>query len=271
MALATAVLLVRWISRPLAQFAEAANGFYTTGKVATVPETGPYEVAVLARAFNDLQDRLARSVEDRTQALAAVSHDLKTPITRLRLRAEEIESNPLARSIAQDLDEMERMIDQTLSYLRGDRSDETLRQVDLVAILETVTDDLIDQGAALTFAGPRSAVVTGRRLGLKRAFANLVGNAVKYGGTARVTVAERSGRVIVLIDDDGEGIAPADRERVLLPFVRLESSRNNATGGFGLGLTIAAAVIDGHDGTLTFDTAPSGGLRVSVSLPGPSS
>lgn len=270
-ALATAVLLVRWISRPLAQFAEAANGFYTTGKVATVPETGPYEVAVLARAFNDLQDRLARSVEDRTQALAAVSHDLKTPITRLRLRAEEIESNPLARSITQDLDEMERMIDQTLSYLRGDRSDETLRQVDLVAILETVTDDLIDQGAAVTFAGPRSAVVSGRRLGLKRAFANLVGNAIKYGGTARVSVAEHSGRVTVTIDDDGEGIAPADRERVLLPFVRLESSRNNATGGFGLGLTIAAAVIDGHDGTLTFDTAPSGGLRVSVSLPGQSS
>jgi signal transduction histidine kinase len=268
-ALATAVLLVRWISRPLGRFAEAANGFYTTGRVAAVPETGPYEVAVLARAFNDLQDRLARSIEDRTQALAAVSHDLKTPITRLRLRAEEIESDPLARSIAHDLDEMERMIDQTLSYLRGDRSDEPLRPVDLVAILETVTDDLSDQGAAVTFQGPRAAVVTGRRLGLKRAFANLVGNAVKYGGTARVTVAENVAKVIITIDDDGEGIAPSDRERVRLPFVRLESSRNNATGGFGLGLTIAGAVIDGHGGTLELDSAPSGGLRVSVTLPKP--
>lgn len=214
-ALATAVLLVRWISQPLARFADAAHGFYTTGKVAAVPETGPYEVAVLARAFNDLQDRLARSIEDRTQALAAVSHDLKTPITRLRLRAEEIDSDPLARAIAHDLDEMERMIDQTLSYLRGDRSDEPLRPVDLVAILETVTDDLTDQGAVVSLAGPRAAVVPGRRLGLKRAFGNIVGNAVKYGGTARVSVSERGQDVVVVIDDDGEGIAFADRDRVL--------------------------------------------------------
>lgn len=268
-ALATAVLLVRWISRPLGRFAEAANGFYTTGRVAAVPETGPYEVAVLARAFNDLQDRLARSIEDRTQALAAVSHDLKTPITRLRLRAEEIDSDHLARSIAHDLDEMERMIDQTLSYLRGDRSDEPMRPVDLVAILETVTDDLSDQGGVVTLQGPRAAVISGRRLGLKRAFANLVGNAVKYGGTARVSVAENAAQVTVTIDDDGEGIAPADRERVRLPFVRLESSRNSTTGGFGLGLTIAGAVIDGHGGTLDLDSAPSGGLRVSVTLPKP--
>jgi signal transduction histidine kinase len=266
-ALATAILLVRWISRPLARFADAANGFYTTGKVAAVPETGPYEVAILARAFNDLQDRLARSIEDRTQALAAVSHDLKTPITRLRLRAEEIENNPLARSIAHDLDDMERMIDQTLSYLRGDRSDEPLRPVDVVAILETVTDDLSDQGAAVSFTGPRAAVVPGRRIGLKRAFANLVGNAVKYGGTARVSVSQRGKDVIVEIEDDGEGIAEADRDRVFLPFVRLESSRNNKTGGFGLGLTIALAVIDGHGGTLKLGESSTGGLRVSVSLP----
>ena len=268
-ALATAVLLVRWISQPLARFADAAHGFYTTGKVAAVPETGPYEVAVLARAFNDLQDRLARSIEDRTQALAAVSHDLKTPITRLRLRAEEIDSDPLARAIAHDLDEMERMIDQTLSYLRGDRSDEPLRPVDLVAILETVTDDLTDQGAVVSLAGPRAAVVPGRRLGLKRAFGNIVGNAVKYGGTARVSVSERGQDVVVVIDDDGEGIAFADRDRVLLPFVRLESSRNSTTGGFGLGLTIARAVIDGHGGALALGDGPTGGLRVTVSLPGP--
>jgi len=266
-ALATAVLLVRWISRPLGRFAEAANGFYSTGKVAKVPETGPYEVAVLARAFNDLQDRLARSIDDRTQALAAVSHDLKTPITRLRLRAEEIDIDPLSRAIAHDLDEMERMIDQTLSYLRGDRSDEPLRSVDLVAILETVTDDLTDQGAVVSFVGPRAAVVSGRRLGLKRAFANLVGNAVKYGGTARVSVSERGQDVVVVIDDDGEGIAAADRDRVFLPFVRLESSRNNKTGGFGLGLTIARAVVDGHGGALELGEGPTAGLRVTVSLP----
>lgn len=266
-ALATAALLVRWISRPLGRFAEAANGFYSTGKVAAVPETGPYEVAILARAFNDLQDRLARSIDDRTQALAAVSHDLKTPITRLRLRAEEIESDALARSIGQDLDEMERMIDQTLSYLRGDRSDEPLRPVDLVAILETVTDDQTDQGAVVSLAGPRAAVVSGRRLGLKRAFGNLVGNAVKYGGTARVSVSERDQNVIVVIDDDGNGIAAFDRDRVLLPFVRLESSRNSKTGGFGLGLTIARAVIDGHGGSLDLGDGPTGGLRVTVSLP----
>lgn len=266
-ALATAILLVRWISRPLARFAQAANGFYTTGKVAAVPETGPYEVAILARAFNDLQDRLARSIEDRTQALAAVSHDLKTPITRLRFRAEDIENETLVRAVTQDLDEMERMIDQTLSYLRGDRSDEPLRPVDLVAILKTVTDDLTDQGASVVLSGLRAAVVTGRRLGLKRALGNLVGNAVKYGGSARVSVSTSAKDVVVAIEDDGPGIAAADRERVFLPFVRLESSRNSATGGFGLGLTIARAVIDGHGGKLELADSPSGGLCVTVSLP----
>lgn len=266
-ALATAVLVVRWMSKPLARFALAAEGFYLTGKAAPVPESGPREVAILARAFNDLQRRLALSVEDRTHALAAVSHDLRTPITRMRLRVEDIPDDDLSRAVAHDLDEMERMIDQTLSFLRGDRIDEPLKPVDIVAIAETVTDDLADAGGTVSLDGDRIAVVQGRRLGLKRALTNLVANAVKYGSVARVRVTATAQDVVVSVEDDGPGIAEADRDRAFLPFVRLEESRNSGTGGFGLGLAIARAVVDGHGGTLRMEDAPSGGLRVVMTLP----
>jgi signal transduction histidine kinase len=266
-ALSTAVLLVRWISKPLARFAAAAEGFYKTGKAAPVPESGPREVAVLARAFNELQRRLAQSVEDRTHALAAVSHDLRTPITRLRFRMEEIGNDDLIRAMGRDLDDMERMIDQTLSYLRGDRADEPLRPVDVVAIAETVTDDFADAGGRVTLDGDRSAVVLGRRLGLKRAIGNLVTNAVNYGETARVRVTADARDVVLSVEDDGPGIPEEDRERVCLPFVRLEGSRNSGTGGFGLGLAIAKAVVDGHGGTLKLERAVSGGLRIVMTLP----
>lgn len=266
-ALATSVLVVRWISKPLGRFASAAEGFYLTGKAAPVPETGPREVAILGRAFNELQRRLALSIEDRTHALAAVSHDLRTPITRMRFRLEEIDDGELSRAIAHDLDEMERMIDQTLSFLRGDRIDEPVKPVDIVAIAETVTDDLADAGGKVSLDGDRMAVVLGRRIGLKRALTNLVENAVKYGTAARVRVTATAREVVVTVEDDGPGIAETDRDRAFLPFVRLEDSRNAGTGGFGLGLAIARAVVDGHGGTLRMEDAPSGGLRVVMTLP----
>ena len=215
-----------------------------------MPETGPREVAVLARAFNDLQDRLARSIEDRTHALAAVSHDLKTPITRLRFRTEEIDMS-LSRGHRPDLDEMERMIDQTLSYLRGDRSDEA-------ASPGRSGRDPGDRDRRSDRPGrrwclslvPRAAVVQGRRLGLEAGLRQPRGQCRQvWRNRPRRGLRTRAGCVVV-IDDDGQGIAAEDRDRVLLPFVRLERSRNTETGGFGLGLTIARAVIDGHGGTL---------------------
>jgi signal transduction histidine kinase len=265
-ALLVSVLLVGWLTRPLSLFAEAAKGFYRTRSVTPLPETGPREVRDLAAAFNDMQKRIAALIDDRTQALAAVSHDLKTPITRLRFRIEDL-TDPARAAIAADLDDMERMIDQTLAYLRGERADEDIRSVDLVAILQTITDDFSDRGRPIGLGGLPSAVIAGRHLALKRAFGNLVENAVKFAGMVDVTVERDADRFIVSILDDGPGIAPADVDRALAPFVRLEPSRNQSTGGFGLGLPIAKAIIEGHGGTIVLGRGPEGGLAVTVALP----
>jgi signal transduction histidine kinase len=266
-AILVSIFLVRWLTKPLSHFAEAAKRFYRSPGIVPVAESGPREVRALASAFNDMQRRIARLIDDRTQALAAVSHDLKTPITRLRFRVDDI-ADPAARAAAEaDLDDMERMIDQTLAYLRGDRADEEVKPVDLVAILETVTGDLADAGRPVALSGASSAIAPGRRLALKRAFANLIDNALKYGGRAAVEVRDAPDAVLVTVEDEGPGIPEADQARALAPFVRLEPSRNQETGGFGLGLTIAQAIIAGHDGELTLANRLEQGLKVTVRLP----
>lgn len=266
-AIIVSMLLVRWFTHPLTAVAAAAKDFYRGKTVVPVPETGPREVVELAAAFNDMQRRIERLIEDRTQALAAVSHDLKTPITRLRFRAEDLADGAVRDAMAEDLTDMERMLDQTLSFLRGDRSDEELKPIDIVAILETLVDDAVDRGASVELACQGHAIVIGRRLALKRALSNLVENAIKYGGTAKVAVVEREFDIVVTIIDAGPGIAAEDVERALSPFVRLEPSRNLETGGFGLGLPIAKAIIDGHAGELRLEKASTGGLMASVVLP----
>lgn len=266
-ALLIAILLVRSQTRPLSTFVKAAERIAHSPGVAPVVENGPKEVRALATAFNDMQARISRLISDRTHALAAVSHDLKTPITRLRFRSEELQDPGLRAAVAADLDEMERMIDQTLSYLKEERGDEEVKPVDLVAILETVTDDVADAGGEARLEGSASAVVWGRRLALKRAFGNLIGNAVKYGKRAETRIEDREEHVRVIISDEGPGIPDADREKALQPFVRLEPSRNSETGGFGLGLSIADAVIRGHGGRMDLRNAEGAGLVVTVVLP----
>ncbi len=266
-AIVVSVLLVSWLTRPLTGFAAASKELYRSKAAVLVPEDGPREVRALAIAFNDMQRRIGRLIDDRTQALAAVSHDLKTPIARLRFRLEEV-SDPEARAaIAADLDDMERMLDQTLAYLRGDRADEEFKAIDVAAILETIVDDASDRGHAVTLTRAEHVSVPGRRLALKRAFGNLIDNALKYGREALITVEDQSETVIVSIRDQGPGIAPEDIPRALAPFVRLEPSRNQETGGFGLGLTIAQAIVEGHGGQLTLANHVAGGLVVSVHLP----
>jgi two-component system, OmpR family, sensor kinase len=265
-AIIVSVLLVRWFTQPLTGFATASRALYRNRTTSLVPEEGPREVRDLAIAFNEMQRRIGRLIDERTQALAAVSHDLKTPITRLRFRVEEVPEPETRTAITADLDDMERMLDQTLAYLRGDRSDEELRPLDIVTILESITDDLSDRGHKVSLAGPASATVSGRRLALKRAFGNLIENAVKYGKVANVSVDTGPDAVLVAIRDHGPGIPPEDIERAFAPFVRLEASRNPETGGFGLGLTIAQAIIEGHGGKLSLANQADGGLIVSVQL-----
>ena len=214
-----------------------------------------------------MQGRIHRLVSDRTQALAAVSHDLRTPIQRLRLRAGFLDDTEAQRSIDTDLDEMEAMVEATLAFLRGDAGGEEFRPTDLAAILRTLCDEAADRGAAVAFAGPDHVLLNLRPVAAKRTFANLIDNALKYGGAARVTLRDSPAAVAVSVEDDGPGIPEAAMATVFEPFQRLEASRNRGTGGAGLGLTIARQAVEAHGGTIALSNRPGGGLLVTVRLP----
>ncbi|BCB17826.1 ATP-binding protein [Bosea sp. ANAM02] len=262
-----ALLLLRWATRPLRDLALAAERFSLDQVPHPLPEAGPAEVRRAARAFNTMRERIQRLVAERMQAMAAVSHDLRTPITRLRLRSELLDDEAARRLIDADLGEMEEMIDSTLEYLRGGLSSEATRRIDLASIIETIVDEHLDLGHDVSLSGLNAAPILGRVLPLKRAFTNIIGNAVKYGVSARVSIAEADGRFVVTVEDDGPGIPLADIERVFHPFVRLEASRGRETGGSGLGLTIAQAIARTHEGSVALENRAGGGLRVTVSLP----
>ncbi len=260
------VLIAGWLTRPIRSVANAVRELRPEHGVASIPETGPREVRDLAIAFNDMQARITRLIDERTRALAAVSHDLRTPLTRLKLRIEDLGSSETTVGMAADLGELEQMIDATLSYLRGETEEETPRVLDLAALLRTLADEASDLGQDVTLDGARSLVIRGRHLGLKRALSNLIQNAVKYGGRAHIGIEVGPSSVALHIDDDGPGIPPDRLGSVFDPFVRLETSRNRETGGVGLGLTIAKSKIEADGGTLTLANRPEGGLRASVLL-----
>lgn len=261
------LLIARWLTRPLRAMSAAVTSLSPDEPQSRISETGPLEVRQLATAFNDMRTRISDLVRRRTQALAAVSHDLRTPLTRLKLRLADVPDDSLQAAMQADLAEMEAMIDSTLSYLRGQDTGETVRVLDLVSLLETVVDEARDAGhdAVLDASGP--LVVAGRHLGLKRALTNLVGNAVRFGSKVIVTARSATGSAVIEVADDGPGI-PADKlEAVLEPFVRLESSRNRESGGVGLGLTIAKASIEVDGGKLVLHNRAGGGLSAVVSIP----
>jgi two-component system OmpR family sensor kinase len=262
------VVIARWLTRPIRKMAAVVHALHPDSESAKVPEKGPWEVRELGRAFNDMQRRIKDLIDERTRALAAVSHDLRTPLTRLKLRLEDV--NPAtASAMAADIEELEQMIEATLSYLRGDGAGELPRAIDLAALLETLASDAFDRGHEVSVSGPRSLIVFGRRIGLKRAFANIIQNALKYGFRARVSILVLPGVVQVQIDDDGPGIPPDKLTLVLEPFVRLEDSRSRETGGAGLGLAIAKANIEANGGSLSLSNRTEGGLGVLVTLPLP--
>lgn len=261
------LLIARWLTRPIKAVATAASALTPDGPISKVPEDGPREVRDLAVAFNGMQARIRELVARRTQSLAAVSHDLRTPLTRLRLRVEELAQPELQHAVAMDIDEMEQMIDATLSYLRGEEKSEPARPIDLAALLSTIINEFSDAGRDIELRSPRRIVVRGGIIGLKRAFSNLIGNALRFGTHVTVTARPETDRVIVTIDDDGPGIPEDQLSAVLEPFVRIEHSRNRETGGVGLGLTIAKSNLEAHGGSLTLSNRSEGGLRVVVTLP----
>lgn len=262
-----AFLIAGWLTRPLRQMADAVSQLSPDDPAPAVPESGFREVRQLATAFNQMKGRLADLITRRTRALAAVSHDLRTPLTRMRLRINDIGDAELQRLMVADIDEMEQMIEATLSYLKGGETEEPIRAVDLVALLETIVDGAKDMGATASIEGASHLVVHARVVALRRAFANLIGNALRFGSEVRVTVLSGASKVSVSIDDNGPGIPEDKLAAVFEPFVRLETSRNNETGGVGLGLTIAKTNIEACGGVLRLQNRAEGGLSAIVDLP----
>lgn len=260
------VLLVRWMTGPLRRLAQTADQI-GRGRTVPVPHDGPEEVRRLAQALDAMQTRITRLVDDRTQALAAVSHDLRTPITRMRLRAGFLDDSDTQARMEADLDEMEDMISATLAYLQGETDSEARQLTDVGVLLSTLCDAAADAGGLVAFEGPAHLDVLCQPVALRRAVSNLIGNAVSYGGIARVTLATGENELRITIDDDGPGIEPDELERVFQPFYRLEASRNRRTGGVGLGLTISRRAILDQQGTLTIENRPDGGLRAVICLP----
>ena len=264
-----ALFVARWLTGPLRSMAQAVSAMEPGSPGQSLPERGPTEVRQLAAAFNVMRARIADLVQRRTHALAAVSHDLRTPLTRLRLRLDEVRDTPSQEAMLADIAEMEGMIDATLSYLRGHDTGETPRKFDVAALLATVVDAAHDAGHDVTLAAPPGVVVLGRPLALKRALTNLVDNAVTFAGTVAVSSAADVTDIIIEISDDGPGIPEDKLAEVLEPFVRLETSRNRQSGGVGLGLAIARAGVEANGGTLTLRNRPAGGLVAEVRLPAP--
>ncbi|MFM9938745.1 MAG: ATP-binding protein [Hyphomicrobiaceae bacterium] len=261
------ILIARWLTRPIRTVSAAVRSLSPDGTPVIVRESGPEEVRDLAKAFNDMQRRIADLIARRTQSLAAVSHDLRTPLTRLKLRTEDLQDESLKGAIASDIGEMEQMIDATLSYLKGDETAEAPRPLELTALLATIVNDARDAGHDVTFETREHIVIDGRLIGLKRAFNNLVSNAVRFGSKVNVSTALSERAVTVLVDDNGPGIPMDQLAAVLEPFVRLDHSRNRETGGVGLGLTIAKGHIEADAGTLTLTNRAEGGLRATATLP----
>ena len=263
-----ALYVAKAVTRPLGRFAKATARFGADVATAEpLDQEGPSEIREVAGAFNTMQEQIRRLLDGHTHMLAAVSHDLRTPLTRLRLRTEFVEDDEERAKMLKDLDEMEAMIHAAIAYARGDRGGESPVPVDIVDLLEEVRMEMAEAGRRVGLEGPPRAPWEGRPLALKRALRNLVENAVNYGGHADLRVAVTPVDIIITVEDDGPGIQEAELEKVFMPFYRLERSRSRSTGGVGLGLAVARAAIREHGGDITLNNRPTGGLRQTVVLP----
>jgi signal transduction histidine kinase len=265
--LALSYVAVRWVVRPLQQLTEAAQALGEDLNRPPLPEDGPREVRQAAQAFNTMQQRLASFIDERTRLLTALSHDLKTPLTRMRLRADLMEDDEQRLRFESDLKEMEAMVTQTLDFMRGLGGNEPRQPVDMTALLAALQADQQAMGRAVVVEGRAAAPLVGLASLLKRALGNLIDNAVLYGGRATVRVEDTPERLTLRILDEGPGIPESALERVFEPFVRLEASRNRATGGTGLGLGIARNIARAHGGDVELRNRPEGGLEARLTLP----
>jgi signal transduction histidine kinase len=259
-----------WFSRrlaaPISAFAHAAERLGRDPGAPPMTLAGSSELGAASRAFNDMQERLRRYVQDRTQMIGAVAHDLRTPLTRLRFR---IESAPddLKGKMASDIDQMEAMVAATLAFVRDASQPRTRTRLELSSLLESVVDEMADVGAAVSLVGADKVVIQGDPVALRRLLSNLIDNALKFGDRARAKLFLDDGCATVQIDDDGPGLSQKELEQVFEPFFRAEPSRSRYTGGIGLGLAVARSIARAHGGDVMLENRPEGGLRASVRLP----
>ena len=258
----------RVLTEPLRSFAAAAETFQPDGELASLPERGPNEIRAAARALNRMRARIKELVETRTRMFAAVSHDLRTPITRLRLRSEFIDDPALRAQLLDELAHMNTMVESILVYLRGGNPREPATAIDIAIGVQTICDQFADLGRNVAYDGPDHLAIEAHPEELRRAITNLVDNAVRHGARVTVRLAAAAAAVVIAVEDDGPGILDADKESMQQPFVRGDAARGmNDNGGFGLGLSIARAAVAAHGGTLELiDRAPSG-LIARITLP----
>ena len=267
-----AVALLIWATRVLStrlrNFAQAVADYSPDGDHDPLPETGPAELRTVAAALNRMRDRIDTLVKNRTIMLTAVGHDLRTPVTRMRLRAEFIADDNIRAAILRDLSQMTDMIDAVLSLLRDPASLPPPERIDVATFLQTLSDDFADTGEQVEYRGPTHVTSQVREDALRRAITNLVENALHFGTRCRITLSPLvDGPLVIDVEDNGPGIPPDQRDQMLQPFMRGDSARGDSHEGFGLGLAIAAAIARGHKGTLTLDESDLGGLRATITLP----
>ena len=261
-----AIFVARSIARPMRRLAVAAEALGRGESVKPLPESGPDDIRQTAEAFNRMQERLDRFVKDRTRMLAAISHDLRTPLTSLRLRAEFVTDPDVQEKMLTTISEIQTMTEATLAFVREEATAEATRAVDLSALVESLCDDLAELGHNVTFTEGAAINYRCRPDALRRAIRNLIENAVRYGECARVSVARTAKGIDIVVEDDGPGIPDEVMEQVFAPFYRLEDSRNRETGGVGLGLSIARAIARHHGGDVILSNRAKG-LHATIGLP----
>jgi signal transduction histidine kinase len=266
MASGAAALMARRVVRPLSELTSAASVAAHGGSAPTVKENGPDDVRNAAMAFNRMTEKVTKTLDAQRHLLSAVGHDLRTPITAMRINLEFVEEDELRERLQTNLDELQQLTEQVLSAARG-AGGETKRNVDLSALVESLIADLDDMGEPVTWQSHSPAPVSCRPNEIRRAVRNLVENAVAYGAKADVQITDSGAGYEIVVEDEGPGIPEDDRQRVFEPFVRLETSRNSATGGTGLGLTLVKAIAEGHGGGVVLENRESGGLRARMILP----
>ena len=261
-----AAFVARRVVKPLSQLAASASEAARGGPAPRVPEEGPEDIRRAAVAFNAMTDQVSRTLESQRQLLSAVGHDLRTPITAMRINTEFVEDADIRARLETNIEELQELTEAVLSAARGVGWGQ-MRKIDLAALMESLCSDLDELGEPISWQPHAPAPFSCRPNEIRRALRNLIENAIAYGSRAKVSMEEQDRAYQIVVDDDGPGIPEADRKRVFEPFVRLEASRSSETGGSGLGLTLVKAIAEGHGGSVFLENRSEGGLRVRLNLP----